>query len=146
MKVILVKDTPKIGKAGDIKEVSNGYALNFLLPKGFAKIATAAGLRQVEDLKKKQALEAADLQKGLRLQANALRDRSVVIRTKAEEGRLFGSVGADEIAAALAAEGIEVDAKVIQVPKAFKMVGQYEVTAHFGHDIEAVFEVKIQGE
>ena len=146
MKVILVKDVPKIGEVGDVKEVSNGYALNFLLPQGLAKMATAAGLRQVEELKKKQVLEAADLKKALLLQANALRDRSVVIRTKAEEGRLFGSIGQDEIAAALAAEGIEVDPKIIDVAKAFKMVGQYEVTAHFGHGVEAVFEVKIQGE
>lgn len=146
MKVIFVKDVPNVGKVGDVKEIANGYAMNFLLPKGFATVATAAGLRQIEILKKKRADEASDLKKSLLLQANALRDRSVVIRTKAEEGRLFGSVGAEEIAAALAAEGIEIDSKIIDLPKGFKMVGQYEVTAHFGSDVDAVFEVKIQGE
>lgn len=146
MRVILIQDVAKIGKAGDIKEVSTGYALNFLLPKGLAKIATPALVRQAEELRKKHALEAEDQKKSLMLQANALRDRAVVIRTKAEEGRLFGSVGALEISAALSAEGIEIDPKIIDIPKPFKMVGQYEVTAHFGQDVKAVFEVKIQGE
>lgn len=146
MKVIFVKDVQNAGRVGDVKDVANGYAMNFLLPKGFATLATAAGLRQIEALKKQRADEADDLKKSLLLQANALRDRSVVIRTKEEEGRLFGSVGAEEIAAALAAEGIEIDPKVIDLPKGFKMVGQYEVTARFGNDIEAAFEVKVQGE
>lgn len=146
MKVIFVKDVPKVAKAGDVKEVSDGYAMNCLLPQGLAKIATAVGIKQVEMLKQKRADLAADEKRGLLLQANALRDRSVVIRTRAEEGRLFGSVGADEIAAALSAEGIEIDKKILSIPKAFKMVGQYEVSAYFGQGIDVSFEVKIQGE
>ncbi len=146
MKVILTQDTPKIGKAGDIKEVTTGYALNFLLPEGLATMATASGIKQVEAMKAQRLLEAADEKKALLLQANALRDRSVVIRSKAEEGRLFGSIGVDAVIAALAALGIEIDPKVLDIPKPFKKTGQYEVKAHFGQGIEAVFEVKIQGE
>ncbi len=145
MKVILMKDSPKIGKIGDVKEVASGYALNFLLPQGIAKVATPAGIKQVEELKRKRAEEVADEKRSLLLQANALRDRSVVIRTKAEEGRLFGSVGSEEIVAALSTEGIEIDPKILDIPKAFKKVGQYEVTAHFGKGIDVSFEVKIQG-
>lgn len=145
MKVILMKDSPKIGKVGDVKEVASGYALNFLFPQGIAKVATPAGIKQVEEIKRKRAEEIADEKRVLLLQANALRDRSVVIRTRSEEGRLFGSVGADEIAAALSVEGIEIDPKILDIPKAFKMVGQYEVVARFGKGVEASFEVKIQG-
>ena len=145
MKVILIKDSPKVGKVGDIKEVASGYALNFLFPQGIAKVATPAGIRQVEEIKRKRAEELADEKRSLLLQANALRDRSVVIRTKAEESRLFGSVGAEEIAAALSVEGIEIDPKILDIPKPFKMVGQYEVTARFEKGVEASFEVKIQG-
>lgn len=145
MKVILMKDSPKIGKIGDVKEVASGYALNFLLPQGIAKVATPAGMKQVEELKRKRAEAVADEKRALLLQANALRDRSVVIRTKAEEGRLFGSVGSEEIVAALSTEGIEIDSKILDIPKAFKQVGQYEVTAHFGKGIDVSFEVKIQG-
>ncbi|MBP6889002.1 MAG: 50S ribosomal protein L9 [Candidatus Moranbacteria bacterium] len=144
MKVILMKDNPKIGKVGDVKEVASGYALNFLLPHGIAKVATPAGIKQVEELKRKRVEEIADEKRSLLLQANALRDRSVVIRTKAEEGRLFGSVGAEEITAALSAEGIEIDPKILDIPKAFKLIGQYEVKAHFGKGVEVSFEVKIQ--
>lgn len=140
-----MQDSPKIGQAGDVKEVASGYALNFLLPQGLAKLATPAGIRQVEEIKRKRAAEIADEKRALLLQANALRDRSVVIRTKSEEGRLFGSVGAEEIAAALSVEGIEIDPKILMIPKAFKMTGQYEVVAHFGKGVEALFEVKIQG-
>lgn len=140
-----MKDNPKVGKIGDIKEVASGYALNFLLPQGIAKVATPAGIKQVEEIKRKRDEERADEKRALLLQANALCDRSVVIRTKAEEGRLFGSVGPEEIAAALSVEGIEIDQKILDIPKPFKMVGQYEVTARFGKGIEASFEVKIQG-
>ncbi len=144
MKVILVKDAPKIGKVGDVKEVASGYALNFLLPQGIAKVATASSMRQAEEMKQRRLAEVADEKRILSLRANALRDRSVVIRAKAEEGRLFGSVGADEIVAALVADGIEVEPKVLDVPKAFKRTGQYEVTAHFGSGMDVSFEVKIQ--
>ena len=140
-----MKDSPKIGKVGDVKEVASGYALNFLFPQGIAKVATPAGIKQVEEIKRKRAEEIADEKRALLLQANALRDRSVVIRTRSEEGRLLGSVGADEIAATLSVEGIEIDPKILDIPKAFKMVGQYEVVAHFGKGVEASFEVKIQG-
>jgi large subunit ribosomal protein L9 len=143
MQVILVQDVPKIGKTGEIKEVASGYGVNFLLPKGLAEIATPGARKRAEALRAKRAAEEADVTRVLQLQANALRDRSVVIRTKAEEGRLFGSVGADEIAAALSADGVEIDPKQIRVEKPFKMVGQYDVVAEFGHGITAEFEVKV---
>src|SRR5690349_9375087 len=114
MKVLLKSDVPKIGKKGELLEVKEGYARNFLIPNGLAIEASGGALKQVEEekraLDRKKAKEKEEAQ-GL---ADKLKGLSIVLKHKAgEEGRLFGSITSAEIAEALRQKGFEIDKKKI---------------------------------
>lgn len=146
MKVLLIKDVKSLGKAGEIKEVKDGYGNNFLIGKGLAKVATTEVLRQYEANKKKeaaiQAQEIVDMQE----KANKLKNLSVKIEKKiGENGMLFGSVTKDEVANALKEQkGFEIDKKALEFDN-IKSNGIYEVTAKFKHGIFAVFALEVVG-
>lgn len=146
MKVILLQDVQKLGKAGDIKDVSNGYGFNFLLPEGLAELATPETIKQAERFIAKRAKELEAIAGDLKAKAAGIEGKKVIIRTKAENGKLFGSIGREEIAAALSAQGIETDKKAIAVAKPFKEVGNFPVEADFGHGVKVSFEVSIEAE
>lgn len=146
MKVILLADVKGLGKALDIKEVKDGYGFNFLLPEGLADLATPGALKQAERFVAKRQVEATKMAEESRVLANALSDKKVTIKSKAENGKLFGSVGKEEILAALEALGVKVEKEVIVLEKAFKEVGKYTVAADFGHGVKATFELVIESE
>jgi large subunit ribosomal protein L9 len=146
MKVILIKDVKGLGKAGEIKEVKNGYGFNYLLPEGLADLATEGNLKQAKRFVAKRAEESAKMSEEYRTLASALSDKKVKIVSKAENGKLFGSIGREEIAHALEGMGVTVDKNVIVLDKAFKEVGVFPVTADFGQGIKATFEVSIASE
>ena len=129
MKVILLKDEKKLGKAGDVVEVSEGYARNYIIPK---KIGVEATAKSQHDLKLKKAHEekvAKEQLDAAKALAAQLETRQVVVRMKAGEGgKAFGSVSTKEIAAACKEQnGIEIDKKKIQLPENLKNFGAYEV-------------------
>jgi len=111
MKVILLKDVEKLGREGEIKEVAEGYARNFLLPQNFAKPATDQAIQEVELKKEKKTksdqLELAEAQKI----AEQLDGRELFIKVKEKEGKLFGSVNEKTIAKNFADEGLKVEPK-----------------------------------
>jgi len=146
MKVILLADVKGLGKAGDIKEVKNGYGFNFLLPEGLADLATPGAIKQAERFVAKRKEEVVKTTEESRAVATALSGKKVVIKSKAEKGKLFGSVGREEIAAALEGMGIKVDKAVIALEKALKEVGVFPLSADFGHGVQASFEVIIESE
>lgn len=146
MKVILLEDVKGLGKAGDIKEVKSGYGFNYLLPEGLADLATPGVLKQAERFIAKRKKEHAENVDALKATAAGLSGKTVTIQSKAENGKLFGSVGAAEIAAALEAQGIKVDAKDIALEKPLKEVGSFDVEAQFGHGVKASFKVVISAE
>ena len=128
MKLLLIKDVDGLGKPGDLVTVSAGYARNFLLPRNLAAEPTAQALRRVEAGRRKVVREAERLKKEGDEVAKTLENCSVNIPARAGEGgHLFGSVGAAEIAAALAAEGRRVDAAWLQLERPLKEVGIYDV-------------------
>ncbi|MFA6973693.1 MAG: 50S ribosomal protein L9 [Parcubacteria group bacterium] len=144
MKVILFKDVPSIGKAGDIKNVSDGYARNFLLPKKLAEIANAASLQKAELLKKKQQeSEQADLEK-IQKVAETLQGCEIVIMAKEKDGKLFGSINAKAIAKELKKENLLVDDKLIFLPEPIKEIGDYDVKVELSHGIEASIHVVVE--
>ena len=129
MKIILLQDEKKLGKKGDIVEVSEGYARNFVLPK---KIGVEATPKNLNDLKLQKSNEAKVAQEQLdnaKAMAELLASKEVVVSIKAgENGRTFGSVSTKEIGQALKAQtGIEVDKKKLVLPEAIKSFGVYEV-------------------
>ncbi len=146
MKVILIKDVKGLGKAGDIKEVKNGYGFNYLLPEALADLATPGNLKQAKRFVAKRAAESTKTSEEYRALAASLSGKKVTIVSKAKDGKLFGSVGREEIAHALEAMDMTVEKSVIVLDKALKEVGVFPVTADFGQDIKATFEVSIASE
>ncbi len=129
MKVILLKDIAKIGKKFDIKEVSNGYALNFLFPRKQAKMATNQIIREIENEKKKhQEIIKLENQK-LEEVINKIKDIKIEIQaTTNEEGKLFAGIGGKEIAKAILNQsGSNINPEVIELKNPIKEIGEYEI-------------------
>lgn len=148
MKVLLTKDVKGVGKAGEIKEVADGYGKNFLIGKGLALAATHEVLKKYEsDQKKKAAQDAAEIERltGIKTQ---LADIKVIITKKlGNTGHLFGSVTKEEIADALQAQhGIEIDKKELDAKHGIKTTGVHELDLKLGHGIHATLHVEIKGE
>lgn len=125
MEVILLKDIEKLGYANDIVNVRPGYANNFLIPQGYAKTATASAKKVLAENIKQQSHKEAKLVADAEALAGRLSDIALTITVKAEEGKIFGSVTAANIAEALAAKGIEIDRRSITV-EPVRTVGEYE--------------------
>ena len=145
MKVILLQDEKKLGKKGDVVEVSEGYARNYVLPK---KIGVEATSKNLNDLKlqkanaDKVALEQLNDAKAL---AAVLAEKTVEVKMKAGEGgRAFGSVSSKEIAAECKVQhGIEIDKKKIVLPEALKNFGMFEVNVKLHPQVTAVLKVHV---
>ena len=146
MKVILLEDVKGVGKAGAVKDVKNGYGFNFLLPEGLAEMATPGASKQAEKIIAKRAKEVEGAKADWKAKARELSGKKVTIKTKAEKGKLFGSIGREEVAASLSGLGIAVDPAIIDLEKPWKEVGVFPAKARFGQDIEAQFEVEILAE
>lgn len=145
MKVIFSADVRGQGKKGEMKEVSDGYARNYLLPRGLAVAATQDNLNamKLRDAAKKRQME---LEKAA-AQENAKKLEGVIVTVKAkagDKGRLFGSVTSKEIADALAEQhGIEIEKNKIVQTEPIKSFGSYEVKCKFGYEISGVIHVLV---
>lgn len=145
MKVILLKDEKKLGKKGEVIEVSEGYARNYILPR---KIGVEASSGNMNDLKLQKANEekiAKEQLEAAQALAAELESKQVVLKIKAGEGgRTFGSVSTKEIAAAVKEQhNIEIDKKKIQLPEALKNFGSYEVAIKLHPQVTGKLTVKV---
>ena len=146
MKVILNKDVKGTGKAGDVVNVSDGYARNMLIPRGMATEATAGNIRQLEKKKAIEAEKRAEEKAEAQEQAAKLEKALVTIRTKAG-GRIFGSITSKDIADAIGSQlGIEVDKKKIQLDSPIKQTGETTVTIRLYHEVNASVRVSVETE
>jgi large subunit ribosomal protein L9 len=144
MKVILKRDVKGLGHAGDVKEVKNGYARNFLFPSGAAAIADAGALKNWE--RHKDEREARE--QGMRAEAEAtagrLRELKLEVAVKAgEKNRLFGSVTNVQIAELIAREGIEVDRHAIHLREPIKTLGDFKVDVKLIPGVDAELTVSV---
>lgn len=142
IQLILTQTLPHLGQAGDLVKVRPGFARNYLVPQGLGTFATQANLRMVEKhrqrLKELEAARRADLQN----LAAQIAQRSLTIEANANaEGHLYGSVNADQIAAALRAEGFPVDAEHVRIEGPLKELGLYSIKLHLAQDLDS--EVKL---
>ncbi len=146
MKVILLKDVPSLGRSGDVREVKEGYAQHFLLPRGLAAPATTANLQNLQDSRSAAQLrEARGLQQTTDLKAR-LEALVVEVRAKAGEGgRLFGSVTAHDIAEAISRKGIEMSKKHVELAEPIKATGFYKVPIYLHPKVSAMVEVNVVG-
>ncbi len=144
MKVILKEDVKGSGKKGDVIEVSDGYAKNYLLKKGLAEAATSSGINEVHQRKTAEAYHKAESIKAHRELAEQLRGTGVTIAIRAgENGKTFGSVTAQHIAAALSELGFEVDKKRILLKEPIKTVGTYEVEVRLMEGVLSKIKVNV---
>ncbi len=142
MQVILTHPVPHCGQTGDLVKVRPGFARNYLLPQGLATFATPHNLRIVEKhrsrLRQLEEAKRADL---MNLGAQ-IAQRSITIEANANaEGHLYGSVNADQIAAALRADNLPIDEEMVRIEGPLKELGLYTITLHLGQDVST--EVKL---
>ena len=145
MKVILLQDVKGKGKKGQMLEVSDGYARNFMLPKKMAIEATPDAINTMR-MNDKATQERIAREKAEAMEiSKKLRDMTLTVTAKGGgAGRLFGSVTNAEIAEALAKNGIKLDKRKIVISEPIKNVGTYTVTCKLGYEISAPLSVKIQ--
>jgi large subunit ribosomal protein L9 len=146
MKLILTAEVDHLGSAGDTVEVKDGYGRNFLLPRGLAIVATRGAERQAEDIRRAQELKGVkSLEHANELKAAIEGLDSVELTVKAESGRLFGSVtAADVVAAIKKAGGPNLDKRVVSLPKAhIKTTGTHSITVRLHPDVNATVSLNV---
>jgi large subunit ribosomal protein L9 len=145
MKVILTQEVEHLGDAGTIKEVANGYARNFLLPRGMAKAATPAAVKQVERQKAAEARKILVLEEENKSLADLIAKQTITIEAKVgNAGRLYGSVTAAQIAERLSAQiNHEIDRRKVDLTENIHTVGTYEVAVKLVGKLAPKVTVKV---
>ncbi len=147
MRVILKTDVPNLGRAGEIKEVKNGYARNYLIPRNLVMSADARSEKQRAFLESVQKRKVEKRKKTAAELAANLNGKEIRITMKTgEEGRLFGSVTNIQIARALETEGFLVDKKAILLDEPIKALGEYNIAIKFYEGVQSVLKVYVQDE
>jgi large subunit ribosomal protein L9 len=144
MKVLLCQDVEKLGWLGDIVEVKEGFARNYLLPQRVAIAATEANVKSLAEEKAKRAEQRALEQKRFEAAIKAVDGAQVIISAKTnEQGHLFGSVTAHDIAENLRGQGFEVHDSVVRLADHIKEIGTYEITLKYATDATALVKVVV---
>ena len=147
MKVILLQDVENIGKKFDVKEIADGYARNFLIPKKLVQLATKQALEWAEMQRNIQGQKAEEELKSTQESASQLDDLEVTISVKVgEEGQLFESIGAQKIADTIKAMGFAIKKEQIQLEEPLKETGEFPVKVSLEHNLEAEIRVIITEE
>ncbi len=147
MKVFLREDVKNVGKIGDVVNVSDGYARNFLFPKKLAVEANTKNIKEFEHNKRIIQERAAKIRDASRASAEKLSALSLTIKAKAgEEEKLFGSVTTMDIAEALKAAGFEIDKKKISLEEPIKRLGEYSVEVKIHPEVTATVKVQVVAE
>jgi len=142
MKIILKKDVENLGVAGDVLKVKDGYARNYLVPKGMAIVATRSNMKIVDELKANEAKKAQKAETAAQDIAKKLQDISVTVSVKVgEDDKLFGAVTTQMIAELVAEKGIEIDKHNILLDEPIKELGVFDVPVKVGAGVKA--EVKV---
>ncbi|MEH3139628.1 MAG: 50S ribosomal protein L9 [Mycobacterium kyogaense] len=148
MKLILTAEVEHLGTPGDAVEVKDGYGRNYLLPRGLAIVATRGAQRQAEDIRRAQELKSVkslEHANELKTALEGLDGVQLAVKTAGDSGKLFGSVtAADVVAAIKKAGGPNLDKRTVQLPKAhIKSVGTHAVTIRLHHDVAATVSVNV---
>ena len=148
MEVILLEKIANVGNLGDKVNVKAGYGRNFLIPFGKAAPATKDNLEAFEARRAELEKAAAEALASAEARAEKLAELEVTLASKAgDEGKLFGSIGARDLADAIVAAGVEVNKSEIRLPVgALRMVGEYDVAVHLHTDVDATVKVNVVAE
>ncbi len=148
MEVILLEKIDNLGGLGDKVRVRPGYARNYLLPQGKAKFATAENIAEFEARRAELERAAAEALAAAETRRESLAGMVIELKAKAGgEGKLFGSIGASDIADAVTARGVEVEKREVRLPEGpLRQVGEYEIELHLHADVNAEIRVIVIGE
>ena len=148
MEIILIEKIDRLGGLGDLVNVKSGFARNYLLPTGKAKVATAENVAEIEARRAELEKAAADALKAAETKRDQVAKLEISITSKSgTEGKLFGSVGNADIADAVTAAGVEVAKRDVRLPDGpIRLAGDYEITLHLHTDVDAVVKVTIIGD
>ncbi len=146
-KVILTHEVSGLGRAGDVVDVKNGYARNFLLPQGYAVAWSQGGQKQVDQIRSAREAKALQTHEEAVSLKEALEKDPIVIRQRAgAEGRLFGSVTRQAIEDAVAEAGIgQIDHRTIDIPQPIKVAGRHEATVALRDGVIATLTIQVVG-
>lgn len=146
MKIILIQDVKKLGKKGEIIEVNDGYARNYILPQKLGIEANSKNLNDLKLQKQKEERDAQNLLEEAKEFAEKLGGQAVAVKMKAGEGgKVFGSVSAKEIAEALKKQGgLEIDKKKIQLQEPIRSFGVHEVSVKLHPQVTGTLRVKVE--
>lgn len=144
MKIVLNQEVKGLGKAGDIKNVADGFAQNFLIPNGLAVPATQGALKKAQELvEKKKERSQQDLEEAQKI-AGEIDGKELVIKEKAKEGKLFGSINAETIVKKLSEENIDINKNNVELNSPIKEVGEYKIKIKLDHGLEAELKLVVE--
>ena len=147
MQVILKKDVQNLGEAGDLVNVKDGYARNYLIPKGIATLATPSSLKSFEEDRRQQGRKILRETNDAKIIASRIESDSVAITVKtAEEGKIYGSVSPAMVHDALSEKGYNIDKRKIVMPEHIKSLGDYTVDIKLYTDVIAKLKVSVISE
>lgn len=147
MKVILREDVENLGKGGELVEVKAGYGRNYLLPRGLAVLANPRNVRELEHQKQIALAKAAKLKASAEAVARRLAETPVTLKRKVgEQDKLYGSVTAMDLAEALAARGLQLDRRSIDLAEPIKTTGEFEVPVKLHSEVAGKVKVKVEAE
>ena len=148
MEVILKKNVDNLGYVNDVVTVKPGYGRNFLIPQGYAVLATASAKKAHAEIMKQKAHKESKVLAEAEELGKKLEATSIKITTKAgEKGKIFGSVNSIQLSEALKAEGLDIDRKSIKIKdEPIREVGTYEATANLHKDVKSTFKFEVVGE
>jgi large subunit ribosomal protein L9 len=146
MKIILIEDVKNLGSKGDIKEVAEGYARNFLMPRKLAGMATEASMKNAETRKEKEKEESKRKQEEAENLLKKIRGKKITITSKEKEGKLFGSISAKDIVKELAKENFAIDEKAVKMENPIRKIGNYTIKVVLGKGLEAKLDLAVNPE
>jgi len=147
MKLILREDVENLGKGGELVDVKPGYGRNYLLPRGLAVLANPKNVRELEHQKKVAEAKAAKAKGAAEAFAKRLADTPIALRRKVgEQDKLYGSVTALDIVEALAARGLQLDRRTIDLAEPIKTLGDFEVPVKLHREVVGKAKVKVEAE
>ena len=147
MKIILLEDVSTLGRRGEVRDVADGYARNYLLPHKLALTATSANLKNLEGIKARQDSQAAKNLGDAQAQAQVIEALHLAVsRQASDEDRLFGSVGRNDVAAFLSQRGVDIERRRIGLDEPIKTLGEFSVPIRLHADVTAQLKVTVTRE
>ncbi|MCJ8288601.1 MAG: 50S ribosomal protein L9 [Crocinitomicaceae bacterium] len=148
MEVILKKNVDNLGYSNEVVSVKSGYGRNFLIPQGYAVLATASAKKAHEEIMKQKSHKDSKILAEAQELATKIEGTSVKIVTKVgEKGKIFGSVNTLQLSEALKAQGVEVDRKSLKIKdEPIREIGTFEASANLHKDVKATFSFEVVGE